>query len=175
MSEFLDDQNLRHIKTGLIDNLITFLLKVIIKEIEPDLVGNEETIIMCLVAVLRRHPQRFAQRMRQELPRLNDGSNDDELRRVMRLFRADRRCWNWLGISNRVRTTKIVSNYSFEAASLDAVASCLEIVELRPSFSARAKRSLWSKNTLCIRVTQIRYSSMTQSSWSAPQNLVHML
>ena len=26
MSEFLDDQNLRHIKTGLIDNLITFHL-----------------------------------------------------------------------------------------------------------------------------------------------------
>ena len=69
VGEFLDDRYLRHIKTGLIDNLVTVLLKVIIKEVEPDLVGKEEKVVMCLVAVSRRHPQRFVQRMRQELPR----------------------------------------------------------------------------------------------------------
>jgi hypothetical protein len=152
VSEFLDDRYLRHIKTGLINNLITVFLKVIIKEAEPDLVGKEDKIIMCLVAVLRRYPQRFVQRMWQELPRLSDGCSDDELRRVMRLFRADRRCWNWLGSSNRVRITEIVRNYSFEASSLDAVASCLEIAELRPLLAARAetfileqKRTLYSR------------------------------
>jgi hypothetical protein len=153
VSEFLDDRYLRHIKTGLINNLITVFLKVIIKQVEPDLIGKEETIIMCLVAVSRRHPQRFAQRMRQELPRLSDGCNDDELRRVMRLFRADRRCWQWLGRPNQVRITEIVRNYSFDATTLHAVASCLEIPELRPLFVARAgtftleqKRTLYSRH-----------------------------
>ena len=149
VSEFLDERYLRHIKTGLIDNLITVLLKVIIKEVDLDLIGKEETIIMCLVAVSRRHSQRFAQRMRQELPRLSDGCNDDELRRVMRLFRVDHRCWNWLGSPNQVRITEIVNNYSFEAISLDALAGCLEIAELRPLFAARAKTfTLEQKRTL---------------------------
>ncbi len=138
VSEFLDDRYLRHIKTGLIDNLITVFLKGIIKETEADLVGKEETIIMCLVAVSRRHPTRFSQRMQQELPRLSDCCNDAaELRRVMRLFRADRRCWNWLGGPNRVLITELVKKYSFDATNVDAVASCLEIAELRPLFAAR--------------------------------------
>lgn len=149
VSEFLDGRYLRHIKTGLIDNLITVFLKVIIKEVDPDLIGKEETIIMCLVAVSRRHPRQFAQRMRQELPRLSDGCNDDELRRVMRLFRADRRCWQWLGRPNQVRITEIVNDYSFDAMTLHAVASCLEIPELRPLFAARAETfTLEQKRTL---------------------------
>jgi hypothetical protein len=153
VSEFLDDRYLRHIKTGLINNLITVFLKVTIKQVEPDLIGKEERIIMCLVAVSRRHQTRFAQQMRQELPRLSDGCNDDELRRVMRLFRADPRCWQWLGRPNQVRITEIVKYYSYDAATLDSVASCLEIPELRPLFVVRAetftleqKRTLYSRH-----------------------------
>jgi hypothetical protein len=59
--------------------------------------------------------------------------------RAMRVFRADRRCWQWLGTPNRVRITEIVNNYSFDATNLHAVASCLEIPELRPLFAARAQ------------------------------------
>ena len=149
VSEFLDERYLKHIKTGLIDNLITVFLKVIIKQTEPDLVGKEEAIIMCLVAVQRRHPQRFTERVRQELPRVSDGCSDDELRRVMRLFLADRRCWGWLGKPSQVRVTEIVKNYMFELTNLDAVASCLEIDELRPLFADRvASFTLREKHTL---------------------------
>ena len=138
VSDFLDARYLRHIKSGLVDNLITSLLKVIIKQSEPELRGKEEAVLMCLVAIQRRHPQRFTERARHEVSRLSDRSEDDELRRVMRLFRADRRCWNWLGKASQIQITEIVKNYVFDRADLDAVASCLEIDELRPLFAARA-------------------------------------
>jgi hypothetical protein len=153
ISEFMDERYLKHIRVGLIDNLITVFLKDIIKQAQPALIGKEEAVIMCLVAVQRRYGQRFADRMRQELPRLSDGCGDDELCRVMRLFRADRRCWGWLGKPSQIRITEIVRGYTFEVTNLDSVASCLEVDELRPLFAARAaefthtqKHTLYSRN-----------------------------
>lgn len=138
VSDFLDERYLKYIKLGLVDSLVTVLLKVIVKRSEPDLVGKEEAIIMSLVAVQRRHSVPFAERMRHELPRLCDGCTDDELIRVMRLFRADRRCWSWLGKASQIRITEIVRGYTFDATTIGDVSSCLEIDELRPLFSARS-------------------------------------
>ena len=137
VSEFLDERYLKHIKLGLIDSLVTVLLKVIVKQSEPDLIGKEEAVIMSLIAVQRRHAAPFAERMRHELPRLCDGCTDDDLIRVMRLLRADRRCWSWLGKASQIRITEIVRGYTFDATTIDAVSSCLEIDELRPLFSTR--------------------------------------
>ena len=152
ISEFLDERYLKHIKLALVNNVITVFLKVIIKQSESDLIGKEEVIVMCLVAIQRRYPSRFQERVRQELLRLSDGCNDDELRRIMRLFRADRRCWSWLGRPVQVRVTEIVKNYTFDLSDIDAVASCLEIDELRPlfedrvgSFTADQKHYLFSR------------------------------
>lgn len=139
VSEFLDDRYFKHIKSGLIDNLVTVFLKALVQHSDADLVGKEETIITCMVALQRRHPSRFSIRMQHELPRICDGCGDDELCRAMRLFRADRRCWSWLGKPSQIRITEIVRGYSFESTNLDGVASCLEIDELRPLFAARVK------------------------------------
>jgi len=153
VSEFLDERYLKHIKLGLIDSLLTVLLKVIVKQSEPDLIGKEEAVIMSLIAVQRRHAAPFAERMRHELPRLCDGCTDDDLIRVMRLLRADRRCWSWLGKASQIRITEIVRGYTFGATTIDAVSSCLEIDELRPLFSTRAtsfsdkqKQVLYTRN-----------------------------
>lgn len=153
VSEFLDERYLKHIKLGLVDNLVTVLLKVIVLQSEPSLIGKEEAVIMSLVAVQRRHAAPFAERMRLELPRLCDGCTDDQLIRVMRLFRADRRCWGWLGKASQIRITEIVNGYTYDGTTLDSVCSCLEIDELRPLLSARAtsfnyeqKQILYSRN-----------------------------
>lgn len=137
VSDFLDARYLRSIKAGLLDNLITVLLKTIIKQSDKELIGKEDAVVMSLVAIQRRHGARFADRLRHELPRLSDGSGDAELKRVMRLFRADKRCWSWMGKPSQIRVTEIVSNYSFDRTDMADVASCLEIDELRPLFAAR--------------------------------------
>ena len=70
----------------------------------------------------------------------------------MILFRVDRRCWNWLGISNRVRITEMVNHYSFEAISLDVVASvwrspsCVRYLEPAETFTLEQKRVLYSRH-----------------------------
>lgn len=139
VSEFLEERYLKNIKAGMIDTLVTVLMKVIVKHSDPDLVGKEAALTMCLVAVQRRHAAPFAERMRQELPRVCDGCNDDEIVRIMPLFRADRRCWSWLGRPSQIRIAELVRRYVFDATTIESVSACLEIDELRPLFSERAK------------------------------------
>ena len=140
VSEFLDQRYLNHIKTALLDNIISVLLKVVVKQTEPALIGREERVVMCLVAIQRRHGLRFDNRVRQELPRLADGSNDVELKRVMRLFRADRRCWTWLDRASQIRITELVKGYVYSDADIHEVAGCLEIDELSPLFAELRER-----------------------------------
>lgn len=153
VSEFLDERYLKHIKIGLIGNIVSVLLKAIVKQSEQDLIGKETAMAMSLIAVQRRHGAECAERMRQELPRLCDGCVDGELSRVMRLFRVDRRVWSWLGKATLIRITELVKGYAFDVATIDGMASCLEIDELRPLVASRAatfnvsqKHDLYSRN-----------------------------
>lgn len=139
VSEFMEERYFKNIKSGLVNNVITVLLKAIVKHSETDLVGKEAAMTMCLVSVQRRYSALFMDRMRHELPRMCDSCTDDEMIRVMRLFRADRRCWGWVGKASQIRITELVRQYVFDPSTIDSVSSCLEIDELRPLFSERAK------------------------------------
>ena len=75
--------------------------------------------------------------MRHELPRLCEGCDDNELRRVMMLLRVDGRCWEWLSRPVQVQITEIVKAYRFDRSDIAQVAASLEIDELRPLFSER--------------------------------------
>lgn len=153
VSEFLDERYLVHIKLGLIGNLVSVLIKAIVKQADQDLIGKEMAMMMSLIAVQRRHSTEFAERMRQDLPRLCDGCADGELSRAMQLFRIDRRVWSWLGKATQIRITELIRNYTFDATTIDSIASCVEIDELRPLVASKAgaltlsqRHDLYSRN-----------------------------
>jgi hypothetical protein len=75
--------------------------------------------------------------MAEQLPRLTHGLNDQELKRVFRLFKADKRCWRWLSQDVRVQITSIAASWAYDAADIDCVLEGLEIAALRPLLLAR--------------------------------------
>jgi hypothetical protein len=89
------------------------------------------------VAVQIRHPEVYAERMVEELPRLTDTADDTELRRVYPLFKVDRRCWSWLSHPSRLRLIEMVKQYAYNPTEVETVLNCLEIDELRPQLLAR--------------------------------------
>lgn len=136
---FLNARYLRNIKAALVDNIVTVLLKAIIHQVDKDLVGRELPVIMTLVAVSVKQSECFSKRMHQELPKLCDGVDDDALKRAMRLFSVDRRCWVWLDEACRIRMTELVQKYKFNANDIESVACSLELDELRPAFAERVE------------------------------------
>jgi hypothetical protein len=136
VSDFLSGY-LDRAKATLIQNLITVLLKVLIKQPEAALIGKENRVLLCLVAVGLLHPAVCEQKIAEQLPRLTDGSGDQELKRVFWLFKADKRCWGWLSQVNRVKITGIATNYTYDAGDIDCVLEGLEIEALRPLLLAR--------------------------------------
>jgi len=152
VSDFLESRYLNYAKVALIESLVTVFLKVLIKQVDADFVGKEDRVLLCLVAVGLRHPAIYERRMAEELPRLTHGLNDQELRRVFRLFKADRRCWGWLSQDVRVQIAGIAANYAYDAADIDSVLEGLEVEELKPlvlgrlaSFSQPEKEDLLTR------------------------------
>src|SRR5262249_32986038 len=137
VSDFLESRYLNHAKAALVESLIPVLLKVLLKQSEADLTGKEDRVLMCLVAVGLRHQAIYERKMTEQLPHLTDGSNDTELKRVFRLFKADKRCWSWLSQANRLRIIQIATNYTYDDADIDCVLEGLEIDELNPLLLAR--------------------------------------
>jgi hypothetical protein len=155
VSEFMEDRYLNHVKDALLDNFITVFLKVLIKQSEADLVGKEDLVLKCLVAVQLRHPHRYEQRISAVLPNLADGADDAELTRVIRLFRADRRCWIWLTKPSRIRIAQMAKGYAYNDKDVDSVIGCLEIDELRPLLLSRIT-NFETKDKLAIYSTHYR-------------------
>lgn len=145
VSDFLESRYLNYAKAALIESLVTVFLKVLVKQTEADLIGKEDRVLMCLVAVGRCHPAVYDRKMAEQLPRLTHGLNDQELKRVFRVFRADKRCWGWLRQDVHVQITSIAANYIYDPADIDSVLEGLEIDDLKPLLLARIADFSWSE------------------------------
>jgi hypothetical protein len=92
---------------------------------------------MSLIALGLRHSALYERKMAEELQQLTDGSSDQELKRVFRLFKVDKRCWGWLSQASRVRITQIATDYAYDSTDIACVLEGLEIEELKPLLLAR--------------------------------------
>ncbi len=137
VNEFMEMRYFNHAKTALLNNFVTVLLKVIIKASEPDLMGHEDAVLRCLVAFAIAHSDIFKMRMVEQLPRLTDLSDDNELKRVFRILPVDKRCWSWLSQPTRIKLERIVQTYQYDAGSVSSMLGALTVDELRPKFVAR--------------------------------------
>jgi hypothetical protein len=153
VNEFMEMRYFNRAKTTLLDNLVTVLLKVLIKASEPDLVGHEDAVLRCLAAFAIAHSNVFKARMVEQLPRLTDSSDDSQLKRVFRILPIDKRCWSWLSQPTRIKLQGIVQTYRYDAATIGSMLGALNVDELRPkllarvaSFSEADRESLFSRH-----------------------------
>jgi hypothetical protein len=137
ISEYLEGRYLNRARRSFLNNLITGCLKALIPQANPKLVGKEPAILGCLIAVSHRHPEVYAERMAEELPRITDPADDAELRRVFSLFKADQRCWVWLRHPIRLRFIEMAKHLVYSPAEAETLLGALEIDELRPHLLSR--------------------------------------
>jgi hypothetical protein len=133
VSAFMRSKYFTHIKDSLLDNFITVFLKILIKGVEPDLKGRETSVLRCLAAAREYSPARYEAKMAEQLPRLAEDLEDPKLRRVIRLFGMEPRCWRWLSRALHMRFQTIVKAFRYaEDGSRDYIFEGLVIDELRP-------------------------------------------
>jgi hypothetical protein len=121
VSEFLRHRYLNHIKDALLDNFVTVFLKILVRQSEPDLIGKEASVVRCLIAIREHSPARYESKMRQQVVQLAENLTDSELGRILRLFGFERRCWDWIPQSVRIRFQSIIRSYRFDAGPSDYV------------------------------------------------------
>jgi hypothetical protein len=95
-------------------------------------IGKENSVLRCLVAVQAHSPARYERKMAEQIPALTDRLPDPDLKRVLRLFRVDRRCWDWLTEPLRIRLRRVIETYTYDAGDSDYVFEGLVIDDLRP-------------------------------------------
>lgn len=132
VSEFLRHRYLLHVKDALLDNFVTVFLKILVRQCEPDLIGKEDAIVKCLVAIREHSPDRYERKMREQVAQLADNLTDTELRRVLRLFGFERRCWDWIPNPVRLRFEAIIRGYRFDAGPSDYVFEGFAVPDLVP-------------------------------------------
>lgn len=131
VAALLEARYLNHAKRALLENLVTVLLKILLLENEPDLVGKEATVGRCLASVRGRFPDLYAAKVAEQLPRLTDGLGDSDLRRAFRLFAVDPACWGWLPEPTRVRLRVMARVPPSDPEEAALLFSGLSITELR--------------------------------------------
>jgi hypothetical protein len=136
VSEFLDHKYLNHIKDALLTNFIAVFLKILVKGVESDLRGKEESVLRCLVAVRMKAPERYDATMAAEMPCVTDGIADEHLIRVLRLFKMDRRVWDWIGRPLQLRLISLAQRYRYDDGQSDFLFDGLVIDELRTHLMA---------------------------------------
>jgi hypothetical protein len=136
VAALLEARYLNHAKRALLENLVAVLLKILLLESEPDLVGKEAAVGRCLAVVRGRFPDMYAAKMAEQLPRLTDGLGDPELRRAFRLFAVDPACWRWLPEPTRVRLRGMARVPPPDPAVAALLFSGLAVGELRPLLQA---------------------------------------
>jgi hypothetical protein len=140
VSAFMELKYLNHIKPALLNNFITVFLKILLKDTEPDLRGKEDDVLRCLAAVRHHAPALYEATMAEQVRRLTEGLPDAQLRRVVRLFALDRRCWNWLEPTLHLRLQTIAQAYTYDDGAGDYLFDGLVIDELRPHLLAALGR-----------------------------------
>ncbi len=132
VSLILEMQYLDHAKSALLKNLVTVFLKVIVRATDPELVGKEDSVLMCLEAVHLRWPSVYAEKMAEQLPLITDGLPDGELKRVFRLLKTDKGVWTLLPGPIRFRLREIALQVDFANPADSYVLNGLELSELKP-------------------------------------------
>ena len=150
VSAFLEARYLDHAKRALLENLVTVLLKILIKRSEPDLIGKEASVQRCLAAMQIRHAAVYESKMRDELPRICEGLLDGELLRVFGIFSSDIRAWNWLPLPTQVRLKGIARAYVYDTGASDFVFDALNIPDLRADILAAFARLAEHEKTAII-------------------------
>ena len=137
---FLRAKYLDRAKKGLVESLVAVCLKAVLRQTEPDLVGREHLMVLCLHAVQDSHVEVYRAQMSHWFPRLAEDLEDDALSRAFIITAADPASWDLLDEPTRVRLEGLARDYDVASDKEGAIINALSIDDLRePVLEALAK------------------------------------
>lgn len=114
VSRFLRHKYLDRAKPSLVETLVVVLLKVILRDSDPELAANKSSVVRALLAVDACHPTIYSATVADTLPRLVAGLNEQQLQSVFLFLSADRRGWNWIDEATKVRLRSVLDTTPVE-------------------------------------------------------------
>lgn len=132
---YLDSKYLSVAKDSFTNNVVPFLLVLLLRSSEPDLVGKEANILRCLGAFRDLRFTVYRSKM-EGFSQLCESLSDAELKRIAILFDFDPACWDWCGPAVQERLKQVIRSYRLESSDDDYIFSGLAIEDLRPELMA---------------------------------------
>ncbi|MBC8434744.1 MAG: hypothetical protein H8D93_00575, partial [Verrucomicrobia bacterium] len=131
VSEFMEAKYLNSAKPSLLKTLLLVFLKVLILESDTELKRHEEKVRRCLKAIELRFPDVYENEMPEQLVKVTEGANDEQLFGVFGLLGVDQRCWAWLGMPAQVRLSEMIRQYDSDGEHAPEILNALGIEALR--------------------------------------------
>jgi hypothetical protein len=103
VTEFLVDKYLRRAKESLIRNLVIVLLKLLLKNDDPDFKDKGELLANCLFAIYENFPMLYEEVQSGKLSGIIETLDDEHLANIFTLINADVNCWAALTESARIQ------------------------------------------------------------------------
>jgi len=141
VERYVDATYIRLARPSLVETVVTVLLKALLRQAEPDLIGHEEAVLNCLIAVGALCPELYEAKMAEQLPGMIDSLSDQEMRRAFPLLASEHRCWGWVSGGARIRIPLVVENCLGGGTDTTDVVALIRIEELRGSIQ-QAVRNL---------------------------------
>jgi|LGVF01.1.fsa_nt_gb hypothetical protein len=131
---FLESKYLNRAKDALVRNLVSVMLKPLLRQDVPVLIGKENNAINTLLAVRSTHREIYDQVIEQQVNSLVDSLDDSKLANLLGLIGADRQIWGQLSEANKLRVESFIQS-EFPAGDTVLVLRGAKVVdELREKF-----------------------------------------
>lgn len=132
---FLEKKYLSHAKDSLVRNLVIVMLKALLRQDDPVILGKEEKAINTLLAVRSTHPEIYQPTVEQQVNSIADTLDDPKLVNLIRLIGADNQIWDRLQDPNRLRVENFIRNHKFPVGGIEVVLAVAAVIDdLREQF-----------------------------------------
>ena len=133
---FLESKYLNRAKDALVRNLVSVMLKPLLRQNVPELIGKEYNAINTLLAVRSTHREIYNQVVEQKVNPLVDSLDDSKLANLIGLIGADRQIWDQLSEANKLRVKSFIQSEFPVDDTVLVLMAAKAVDELREKFIA---------------------------------------
>lgn len=137
---------LKRARESLVRNFVIVLFKQVLKKQED--VHQKFRSMAALAAVQKMRGGIFEEALKEKLPSIVDGLQDDDISNAADFVVKFPNCWSFLLVSSQRRLASFVS--CLDEASIIALDSFLDCSPLKKAASARLSRTTWDEVTFAI-------------------------
>ena len=139
VDKFLNGSCLDNARESLVKSLTEILVKSLLLKNAQLLVGHEDASMMALVAIAKRHPGIYENKMQATLPKIGAALDDSTITNVFPLLNVEPRAWLWLDEPSRMRAEGLTKNYTFGTGDDEGLLDALNVEPLREPLLGRLR------------------------------------